>query len=98
MESSIINGTMLIWIPIFAVMFLGERITGKEIIGLLAAGAGTLIVQLRRLPAFKKLPGQLRRAHSAIWNTVKSNWSYLRTKQIWLHQEKPPISFYKEER
>jgi len=53
MESSIINGTMLIWIPIFAVMFLGERVTGKEIIGLLAAGAGTLIVQLRRSPAFK---------------------------------------------
>lgn len=98
MESSIINGTMLIWIPIFAVMFLGERITGKEIIGLLAAGAGTLIVQLRRPPAFKKVAGELRRAHSAIRNTVKSNWSCLRTKQIWLHQEKPPIPFYKEER
>jgi drug/metabolite transporter (DMT)-like permease len=50
MESSIINGTMLIWIPIFAVIFLGESITGKEIIGLIAAGIGTLIVQLRRFP------------------------------------------------
>jgi drug/metabolite transporter (DMT)-like permease len=54
MESSIINGTMIIWIPIFAVVFLGERITGKEILGLLAVGAGTLIVQLRHPPTLKK--------------------------------------------
>lgn len=47
MESSIINGTMMIWIPIFAVIFLGETITGKEILGLITAGIGTLIVQLR---------------------------------------------------
>ena len=50
MESSIINGTMLIWIPLFAVLFLGERITGREMLGLITVGAGTLIVQLRRLP------------------------------------------------
>lgn len=50
MESSIINGTMLIWIPVFAVLFLGESVTGKELLGLIAVGAGTLIVQLRRLP------------------------------------------------
>jgi drug/metabolite transporter (DMT)-like permease len=50
MESSIINGTMLIWIPIFAVTFLGESISRKEIIGLVAVGIGTLIVQLRRIP------------------------------------------------
>jgi drug/metabolite transporter (DMT)-like permease len=49
-ESSIINGTMLIWIPIFAVLFLGERIAGKEITGLVAVGIGTLIVQLARKP------------------------------------------------
>jgi hypothetical protein len=53
MESSIINGTMLIWIPIFAVIFLGEGISGKEIIGLVAVGIGTLIVQLRRIPKVK---------------------------------------------
>ncbi len=46
-ESSIINGTMLIWIPILAVTFLGESIEGKEILGLVIAGAGTLIVQLQ---------------------------------------------------
>lgn len=49
-ESCIINSTMLIWIPIFAVVFLGETITAKEIVGLVIAGIGTLIVQLRRLP------------------------------------------------
>lgn len=47
MDSSIINGTMLIWIPVLAVLFLGETITGREIAGLILAGLGTLIVQLR---------------------------------------------------
>ncbi len=52
-ESSIINSTMMIWIPIFAVLFLGESITLKEALGLLLAGAGTLVVQLHRLPGSK---------------------------------------------
>ena len=38
---------MLIWIPILAVVFLDERVSGKEILGLVVAGVGTLIVQLR---------------------------------------------------
>ena len=46
-ESSIINGTMLIWIPILAVVFLDEQITRVELLGLVVAGAGTLIVQLK---------------------------------------------------
>lgn len=46
-QSSIINGTMLIWIPILAVAFLGESINGKEILGLVIAGGGTLMVQLQ---------------------------------------------------
>ena len=54
MESSIINGTMLIWIPILAVLFLGESVTGKEILGLIAVGVGTLFVQLRVFPKPKK--------------------------------------------
>lgn len=54
MEASIINSTMLIWIPIFAVIFLGESISVNEIIGLSLAIMGTLIVQLRRLPGGKK--------------------------------------------
>jgi len=52
-ESSIINGTMLIWIPILAVIFLRETITTKEIMGLVITGLGTLIVQLRKSP-FRK--------------------------------------------
>lgn len=48
MESSIINGTMLIWIPILAILFLGETITPKEIVGLVITGVGTLLVQLRK--------------------------------------------------
>ena len=54
-ESSVINSTMLIWIPIFAVLFLGEKITSKEIAGLVLAGIGTLTVQLRRLPNNKSV-------------------------------------------
>jgi drug/metabolite transporter (DMT)-like permease len=45
-ESSVINGTMMIWIPILAVIFLGEVLHLKEIIGILAVGAGTLLVQI----------------------------------------------------
>jgi len=53
MESSVINGTMLIWIAIFAVTLLGENITSKEVIGLVLTGIGTLIVQLKNLPNVK---------------------------------------------
>jgi drug/metabolite transporter (DMT)-like permease len=48
MESSIINGTMLIWIPILAVLFLGEEVSTKEIFGLVVVAVGTVIVQLRK--------------------------------------------------
>ncbi|HEY44566.1 MAG TPA: EamA family transporter [Anaerolineae bacterium] len=48
MESSIVNNTMLIQIPFLAMIFLGERINLKEIIGLVVAGLGTVIVQLAR--------------------------------------------------
>jgi drug/metabolite transporter (DMT)-like permease len=37
------------------VLFLGETITGKEVIGLVAAGLGTLIVQLRQLPTSSRV-------------------------------------------
>jgi drug/metabolite transporter (DMT)-like permease len=54
-ESSIINGTMLIWIPILAVVFLDEQVTGKELLGLTAAGIGTLIVQLKSPSTIRRL-------------------------------------------
>lgn len=47
MESSIINGTMLIQISILAWIFLGEAITAKEISGMLIAAFGAVLVQLR---------------------------------------------------
>jgi drug/metabolite transporter (DMT)-like permease len=48
MQSSIINNTMVIQIPVLAWLFLGERLTWQEGIGLALVGFGTLIVQLRR--------------------------------------------------
>ena len=48
MESSIINGTMLIQIAILAWLFLGERLSAQEVGGMVLAGLGTLVVQLGR--------------------------------------------------
>jgi drug/metabolite transporter (DMT)-like permease len=48
MESSIINGTMLIQIAVLAWIFLGEAITLQEGIGMLIAACGAVLVQLRR--------------------------------------------------
>ncbi len=47
MESSIINSTMLIQIAILAWIFLGEKLNWQEIVGLVIAAAGTIIVQLK---------------------------------------------------
>ncbi len=47
-ESSIINNTMLVQIAFLAWVFLGEQISGREIVGLVLAMVGILIVQLRR--------------------------------------------------
>ena len=47
MESSIINGTMLIQIAVLAWIFLGEEISLLEGIGMLIASAGALLVQIK---------------------------------------------------
>jgi drug/metabolite transporter (DMT)-like permease len=47
-EGSMINNTMMIHIPILAMVFLGEHITEKALLGLILAGAGILAVQLGR--------------------------------------------------
>ena len=39
---------MLVQIAVLAWLFLGERLTWQEIIGMALAGFGALIVQLRR--------------------------------------------------
>jgi len=46
-ESSIINNTMLIQIAILAWLFLGESLSGKQILGMILAALGALVVQLR---------------------------------------------------
>jgi len=49
MESSVINSTMLIQTALLAWIFLGEGLTLQKWLGLLLAGAGVVIVQLRRM-------------------------------------------------
>ncbi len=53
-ESSIINGTMLIQIAILAWFFLGEQISFKEAIGMAIAFGGAVLVQLRKITFLKK--------------------------------------------
>lgn len=48
MESSIINGTMLIQIAVLAWIFLGEGIGLQEIMGMAVAAVGAVLVQLRK--------------------------------------------------
>lgn len=55
MESSVINNTMLIQIAVLAWVFLGESLGVRQIVGLVVASAGTLVVQLgggKRTPAW----------------------------------------------
>lgn len=54
MQSSIINSTMLFQIAILAWIFLGERITWREGIGMLLAAVGVLMVQVWRQPDKRK--------------------------------------------
>ena len=48
MESSIINGTMLVQIAILAWIFLGEGLTLQKIAGMVLVGTGAILVQLKR--------------------------------------------------
>ena len=48
MESSIINNTMLIQIALLAWLFLGETPTWRMVLGMVLAGLGTFIVEVRR--------------------------------------------------
>lgn len=47
MESSLINNTMMIQIPILAWLFLGEQPGGWQLVGMVLAAAGVFIVQIR---------------------------------------------------
>ncbi|MEZ4659973.1 MAG: DMT family transporter [Caldilineaceae bacterium] len=48
-ESSIVNSAMSVQIPILAVLFLGERLTSRQLIGLVLSVVGVLVVQLARV-------------------------------------------------
>lgn len=52
-ESSIINGTMLIQIAILAWIFLDETITLREGVGMFIAAAGAILVQIKRIKKIK---------------------------------------------
>jgi len=47
-ESSVINSLMMPQIAILAFVFLDERLSTKEVLGLILVGIGVLIVQLKR--------------------------------------------------
>jgi drug/metabolite transporter (DMT)-like permease len=47
MESSIINNTMLFQIAVLAWLFLGEPMGWRQVLGMVLAALGTLLVQLR---------------------------------------------------
>ena len=53
MESSIINGTMLIQIAVLAWIFIDESISLQEGMGMLVAAAGAFLVQVKRKKALK---------------------------------------------
>jgi drug/metabolite transporter (DMT)-like permease len=46
-ESSMINNTMVFQIAVLAWVFLGERLSGAKMLGMLLAALGTLAVQVR---------------------------------------------------
>lgn len=50
MESSLINSTMVVQVALLAWIFLGEKLTGREILGLALTIVGVLIVQLNISP------------------------------------------------
>lgn len=47
MESSIINGTMLVQIALLAWLFIGETITWRGAVGMALGGSGAVMAQLR---------------------------------------------------
>ncbi len=51
MESSMINNSMMVQIPILAVIFLNETLNLRQLIGLILAVIGVVVVQLKRQAA-----------------------------------------------
>jgi drug/metabolite transporter (DMT)-like permease len=57
-ESTIINSTMMIQIACLAWVFLDESLSAQKIAGLMLAGAGAILVQLRRSSSVRKGNGE----------------------------------------
>jgi drug/metabolite transporter (DMT)-like permease len=55
LESSMINSSMMIQIPILALIFLGEHLHGFQVLGLLLAAGGIYLVQRWRRPEAAEL-------------------------------------------
>ncbi len=53
-ESSMINNAMTIQVPVMAVIFLGEYLGFKEVLGLVLIALGVLAVQTGRVPFLKR--------------------------------------------
>lgn len=49
-ESSMINNTLMVQVPILAIIFLGETITPRQIVGMIVTIAGVALVQFFREP------------------------------------------------
>lgn len=49
-ESSMINNTLMVQVPILAIIFLGETITPRQIVGMIVTIAGVALVQFFRKP------------------------------------------------
>ena len=54
MESSVINSTMLIQIAVLGWIFLHEGLSGMEILGMVLAATGAVLVQIRKTSSTKK--------------------------------------------
>jgi drug/metabolite transporter (DMT)-like permease len=46
-EASVINNLVMFQIAVLAWVFLGERLSGLDIIGILLAASGAILVQMR---------------------------------------------------
>jgi drug/metabolite transporter (DMT)-like permease len=59
-ESSLINNTMLVQIALLAWLFLGDRPSGQQVLGLVVASVGILLVQLRGRRAMNEQPSKVK--------------------------------------
>jgi len=59
-ESSILNGTMLVQVAVLAWLFLNERLTSRQGLGMVSAGAGAVVVAVQASGARPRGRGKAR--------------------------------------